>query len=274
MRVRILSAGVGIFFAILILLFYKSVVLNLAISAICSVIVYEIFSATKMRVKSFIVFIASEIFAIMFPFLKVNNSLDLRLNVIIVYFVILVLVLLKKYNVIKINELVFSASFSVFVTFCITNIIYIRDDFEPYSLYYILLLCLISWICDAGAYFVGIKFGKNKLTPEISPNKTIEGVVGGVISVFLVMVIFNLIFFNLIYSDVQINFITLALIICLGTVFSILGDLVASVIKRQYHIKDFGNIIPGHGGFLDRFDSLIFVFAISYPIISTYPIVS
>lgn len=274
MKVRLLSAGVGIVFAILILLFYESIILNLAVSLICSIIVYEIFSATKIRVKSFIVFIVSEIFAIIFPFLKINQSLDLRLNVIIIYFVFLILVLLKKYNVIKINELVFSASFSVFVTFCITNIIYIRDDFEPYSLYYILLLCLISWICDAGAYFVGVRFGKNKLTPEISPNKTVEGVVGGVVSVFLVMLIFNLIFFNLIYKNVKINFIVLILIICLGILFSILGDLVASVIKRQYNIKDFGNIMPGHGGFLDRFDSLIFVFAISYPIISTYPIVS
>ncbi len=273
MKVRVLSASVGIVFAILILFFYESIVLNLAVSLICSIIVYEIFSATQMRVKSFIVFIVSEIFAIIFPFLKINQSLDLRLNVIIIYFIFLILVLLKKYNVIKINELVFSASFSVFVTFCITNIIYIRDDFKPYSLYYILLLCLISWICDAGAYFVGVKFGKNKLTPEISPNKTVEGVIGGIISVFLVMLIFNLTFFNLVYKNIQINFITLILIICLGIVFSILGDLVASVIKRQYNIKDFGNIMPGHGGFLDRFDSLILVFAISYPIISTYPII-
>ena len=274
MKTRILSASVGIFFAILILVFYKSIVLNLAISVICSIIVYEIFSTTKMRSKSFVLFIVSEILAIIFPFLKISGSLDLRLNTLIIYLVFLIFVLLKKYNIIKINELIFCTSFSVFASFCISNIIYIRDDFEPYSLYYILLLCLIPCICDAGAYFVGIKFGKTKLTPKISPNKTVEGLIGGVISVLFVVLIFNFIFFNFIYSDVKINFITLILIIFLGTIFSILGDLVASVIKRQYNVKDFGSIMPGHGGFLDRFDSLMFVFAISYPIISAYPIIS
>ncbi len=274
MKTRILSASVGIFFAILILVFYKSIFLNLAISVICSIIVYEIFSTTKMRSKSFVLFIVSEILAIIFPFLKISGSLDLRLNTLIIYLVFLIFVLLKKYNIIKINELIFCTSFSVFASFCISNIIYIRDDFEPYSLYYILLLCLIPCICDAGAYFVGIKFGKTKLTPKISPNKTVEGLIGGVISVLFVVLIFNFIFFNFIYSDVKINFITLILIIFLGTIFSILGDLVASVIKRQYNVKDFGSIMPGHGGFLDRFDSLMFVFAISYPIISAYPIIS
>lgn len=269
-----LSASVGIFFAILILVFYKSIVLNLAISVICSIIVYEIFSTTKMCSKSFILFVVSEIFAIVFPFLRISGSLDLRLNTLIIYLVFLIFVLLKKYNIIKINELIFCTSFSIFVSFCISNIIYIRDDFEPYSLYYILLLCLIPCICDAGAYFVGIKFGKTKLTPKISPNKTVEGLIGGVISVFLVMFIFNLMFFNFVYNDIKINFITLILIIFLGTIFSILGDLVASVIKRQYNVKDFGSIMPGHGGFLDRFDSLMFVFAISYPIVSAYPIIS
>lgn len=273
MKTRILSASVGIIFAILILLFYKSIVLNLAISLICSIIIYEIFSTTKMRVKSFILFIVSELFAISFPFLKINQSLDLRLNTIIIYLIFLIFVLLKKYNIIKINELIFCTSFSIFVSFCISNIIYIRDDLEPYSLYYILLLCLIPCICDAGAYFVGIKFGKKKLTPKISPNKTVEGLIGGVISVIAVMLIFNFIFLKFIYNDVKVNFITLILIIFLGIIFSILGDLVASVIKRQYNVKDFGNIMPGHGGFLDRFDSLIFVFAISYPIISAYPII-
>lgn len=113
-------------------------------------------------------------------------------------------------------------------------------------------VCASSLICDAGAYFIGRKYGKNKLCERISPKKTIEGAIGGVVVSFVVVSIFMIFidFFG----------INPLLAIVLALIFPILsefGDLSFSLIKRHFNIKDFSNIIPGHGGLLDRFDSII-----------------
>ncbi len=273
-KVRILSAGIGIFLTFLILIFYETLVLNFSVSAICSIMVYEIFRMTKIYDKSVFSFIVSEIYAFVFPFLNIGEILDWRLILTMLYFICLLLVLLKNHEKIRVSELIFCVSFCLCTIHFMTNIIYIRDNFSPYSLYYILLFLFISWLCDIGAYFVGTRFGKNKLAPKISPNKTVEGVLGGVAFAIVSMVAYNFVFLAVIYSDIHVNFIALFVIILIGIVFSILGDLVASIIKRQYKIKDFGSIMPGHGGILDRFDSLILVSAILYPIIRIFPIIN
>ncbi|KRL04271.1 phosphatidate cytidylyltransferase [Liquorilactobacillus oeni] len=117
----------------------------------------------------------------------------------------------------------------------------------------IFYLLLTVWATDTGAYMVGRKFGKNKLAPHISPNKTWEGSIGGVIVALIVGIIFNL-YFPQKFSLVPMIFISLIL-----AVVAQLGDLVESALKRYYGVKDSGKILPGHGGILDRFDSLLFV---------------
>lgn len=111
------------------------------------------------------------------------------------------------------------------------------------------------WATDTGAYFIGRAFGKRKLWPEISPKKTVEGAIGGIVSALVLTVIFQLI--HPLFSFPKA--ILAAIIIA---VFGQLGDLVESAFKRHYGVKDSGNILPGHGGILDRFDSLIFVLPI------------
>ncbi len=113
-----------------------------------------------------------------------------------------------------------------------------------------------AWCADAGAYFIGSKFGKHKLAPEISPKKSVEGAFGGVAGGILGMLIYGIIL-HFCKNDVPwMNFIFMGV---LGSVFGLLGDLFLSYIKRCCRIKDFGNFLPGHGGVLDRFDSVLFV---------------
>ena len=120
---------------------------------------------------------------------------------------------------------------------------------EPWWLMYLFLLV---WGADSGAYFVGRKFGRRKLAPEVSPNKSIEGLFGGIITVGIVIVIVQSI-----YLDFSLLHHILFLILSIITVFSsVLGDLFESMIKRRAGIKDSGRILPGHGGILDRIDSL------------------
>ncbi|AEO99248.1 phosphatidate cytidylyltransferase [Weizmannia coagulans] len=118
---------------------------------------------------------------------------------------------------------------------------------------YIFYALFLIWATDSGAYFVGRAFGKHKLWPEISPNKTVEGALGGVLCAVIVAVLF---FF---YSNIGLGLGRLMVSTVVLSVFGQIGDLVESAYKRHYGVKDAGKILPGHGGILDRFDSLLFV---------------
>ncbi|MEK4228766.1 phosphatidate cytidylyltransferase [Solibacillus sp. FSL H8-0538] len=122
-----------------------------------------------------------------------------------------------------------------------------------HGLEFIVYCLLVVWTTDSGAYFVGRKFGKKKLWPEISPKKTVEGFVGGIV----IAVLFALVM-QLIYPFAN-GFVSLVFITIIASIVGQMGDLVESAIKRHYGVKDSGNILPGHGGILDRFDSLLFV---------------
>ncbi|WP_028991711.1 phosphatidate cytidylyltransferase [Thermoanaerobacter thermocopriae] len=124
----------------------------------------------------------------------------------------------------------------------------------PEGIYIVWFVFIVSWMTDTFAYFTGRFFGNHKLAPTISPKKTIEGAVGGIIGSIITSAIFVWLFPQ---SNVTIY---LSMIIgLLGSIIAQCGDLIASFIKRNCYIKDFGNTIPGHGGILDRFDSILFV---------------
>ena len=120
------------------------------------------------------------------------------------------------------------------------------------------LIFLCSWGCDTCAYCVGMLIGKHKMTPKLSPKKTVEGCIGGVVGAGLLGFFYA--FFFPEYAAFTANpYIVFPLVTVIGALISQVGDLTASAIKRNYEIKDYGKIIPGHGGVLDRFDSVIFV---------------
>lgn len=137
--------------------------------------------------------------------------------------------------------------------------------------YVILIPFIVAFTSDAGAYFVGLKFGKHKLAPVVSPNKTIEGVLGGVVSAVVFMLLYTLILDLPLKCNV--NYGIAILYGFAGSLIGTFGDLCFSVIKRQTGIKDYGNLIPGHGGVLDRFDSLTLVAPLMETLILLMPII-
>ena len=144
----------------------------------------------------------------------------------------------------------------IYVSVMLSYIYLTRDDIAN-GKYLVWLIFLSSWGSDTLAYCTGMLFGKHKMTPKLSPKKTWEGAIGGVVGAALLTALFAWIFRTPMQLDTS-KIIILAVIGAAGAVISMVGDLAASAIKRNYDIKDYGKLIPGHGGILDRFDSVIF----------------
>lgn len=133
----------------------------------------------------------------------------------------------------------------------------------PNGIYMVWMIFISSWICDTCAYLTGMAIGKHKLAPVLSPKKSIEGAVGGVVGSALVGAAFGYFALERVFADQNVTWIA-ALICGVGAVISQVGDLAASGIKRNHDIKDYGKLIPGHGGIMDRFDSVLFTAPIIY----------
>ena len=160
------------------------------------------------------------------------------------------------------TEQLLAAFFGVFYVAVMLSCIY-QTRMLPNGAYIVWLILLCSWGCDTCAYAVGILIGKHKMTPKLSPKKSWEGAVGGVAGTILLTLLYCFIFQGRMgTTNRDIAFFTG--ICAVGAVISMIGDLTASAIKRNYDIKDYGKLIPGHGGIMDRFDSVIFTAPIIY----------
>ena len=127
-----------------------------------------------------------------------------------------------------------------------------------YGIYLVWMVFVSSWISDTFAYLTGMLLGRHKLAPVLSPKKSIEGSIGGIAGSSLAGALFGFIFSS--KAGQEINMVVVcALLGAFGSVISQIGDLAASAIKRNCEIKDYGHLIPGHGGIMDRFDSVLFV---------------
>lgn len=154
-----------------------------------------------------------------------------------------------------------------YVTVMLSYIFQVR--FLPNGGAYVVLVFLSAWGNDTCAYCVGVLFGKHKMSPKLSPKKSIEGFVGGIVGAALLGVAYAFLFGKITGEAVTGQLLLAFALICgIGGMISVVGDLAASAIKRQYGIKDYGKLIPGHGGILDRFDSMIMTAPIVYYLVT------
>ena len=167
----------------------------------------------------------------------------------------------------KISEAFISVIY-VLVSFTSMSLIrYVNRDF---GIFFVILVFLIPWMSDTFAYLVGMILGKHKLIPEVSPKKTVEGAIGGVVFSAIVCLIYG-VGLDIIFSHIKVNYYILFVFGAILAVVSQLGDLVASLIKREYGVKDYGKIFPGHGGVMDRFDSVLAVSTILMILCIVFP---
>ena len=198
-----------------------------------------------------------------------------------IYVLVLCFMMLHNHEKTKFSQISLVAISSLFVPFAITRLMFFRDvgkyfpDREytdAHGVFLILFLLFSACFTDTFAYFTGSFLGKHKLCPKISPKKTIEGAIGGVLGCILVNVILYAVYDNLIFANPVHNYLAIVLISVVLSVVGMCGDLTASLIKRNYGIKDFGNLIPGHGGIMDRFDSILFVCAAFYAVFNIFEV--
>ena len=264
MKQRIITAVVAFFVLLPVLIFSDTFIFPLGL-AVCAVLsVWEIFACVGLK-NAWLFTAPMYVLGAAFPFLiRYLPDRDLLAPIAICAAVVWTLyaftVLIFSHGKYPL-EAVFVASFSLFYIFIGFNAILFIHDCEPGGKYLYYICFLGAWITDIFAYFCGRAFGKHKLIPDVSPKKTVEGSIGGTVFCILVMVIFGFVVEKLV-SEISANLLIFAVAGVLIAAVSQIGDLSMSVIKRKYGVKDYGFIFPGHGGVLDRFDSVIAVSAL------------
>lgn len=271
---RTISGLIGVVLVLGLLIFNQSVpmLLNVILALVCAFATYEIFSAMGIY-KMLEVTLPSIIFSMVMPLL--GSGLIWQISWYLYTFVIFCM-LVFLHRSLSFKDIAVIYSMTMLITTSLSYIVKLRDfGGTKFGTFYVLIVLAIPWLCDTGAYFSGKFFGKRKLCPEVSPKKTVAGAIGGVIiSVVLTLVVCFIYSTYFLKFDVRVHYAKIAIITVIASIISIMGDLIFSMVKRGCHIKDFGNIIPGHGGVLDRFDSVVFTVPFIYIILMYVNIVS
>jgi|APHig6443717497_1056834.scaffolds.fasta_scaffold05432_4 phosphatidate cytidylyltransferase len=263
MKIRLISSAVGIVIGILVLFFSDTIFLNFMIAFISVIMLTELFNANKCKNNKLGTY-SSYVFAAVFPFLFLDNFVFLRKIFVALFLLIMFISYIINHKKTTFEKIFYMIASTFFVGMSLSCVYLLRNISEKHGVVYILLALCGAWIADSGAYFVGTFLGKHKLCPEISPKKTVEGFIGGLLSNGVVFVVINLIYVAFFAEGYKVNYVNTFVLGLICAVLGTIGDLTASLIKRQCNIKDYGNIMPGHGGLMDRFDSVLFVVPFIY----------
>ena len=255
MKTRIISALIGVPVLLLLLLVAPEIVTTVVCGVLLAIGSYEFLYRTGL-VRRVRMVVYSAIAAFMLSIWSYYGGITSFLMLgLIVYFMLLYSEVMMDHVKVSIEEVGLCVLGGFLIPYLLSALIRILVSSD--GRYFILVPFTVAFLSDAGAYFVGIRFGKHKLAPVVSPNKTVEGVLGGLGFSLVGMLIYALVLkFALKF---RVNFGAAVLYAILSSAVGTMGDLCFSVVKRQTGIKDYGNMIPGHGGFLDRFDSLVLV---------------
>lgn len=291
MKTRIISGIVmgAIVAAVLALgYFVNTTIVTLAIAAISVIAIYELlhnaagitnkvclagagaFSVLNILARDYYVqmFLRTNFFNPSAYSSKLGNVIEQRMwtnnykstvisLIAVVYFLFAVVMILKNHKDFGLPRIVTFSAMPIVLSYAFSSLNSIIT--EQGTIYYLLMLLNFSSICDMGAYFVGVTLGKHKLCPNISPKKTVEGAIGGIASSLVFTVIFIFTF------SMRAKLLTSLIFTVPLCIVGMLGDLFASSIKRSVDLKDYGSLIPGHGGILDRMDSILLIAPLLYP---------
>lgn len=284
---RIISAIIGIIVGVTVLIFDNKFLYTAVLTVIGSIGVWELIHAVKCDKHKLLTAVCICFSAFVPTMLNLSVEFNFKRNILVFSFLgfifILLLIMLLSHETVRLEHIATCGCAATIIPASLSCIVYVRYlpwyadcGFYP-GVFMVVYLLFCAWFGDSGAYFVGTFLGKHKLCPNISPKKTVEGFIGGVLTVGIVVAIQCAVYNGFLYQMagapydlIRMNYFVLIPVGMLASIAGVLGDLTASVIKRQYDVKDFGNLMPGHGGVLDRFDSVLFVAPFLYAVFSTF----
>ncbi len=292
MKTRVISGLVGLVVLFVVLSQFHTWIFNIVLFALYAIAAHEIYNVYKdknfrrteilLDIVGFLVLIVSDRFSYISVWSE-NNLIDANsaINILSGFYMLVIAVLMVgfaaivvfNFNKIDFRNVASEIAFTLFALFGFYSALRFKTML-PYHTYgydgVLLVICsaAIAWGGDTCAYFAGFLFGKRKMAPHLSPKKTIEGAIGGILGsvvlTWLVLWIYSFLKPIIEHSAVSYSLdmpvmVLVGIVAALGSFLGIIGDLFASAVKRQAGIKDYGNIMPGHGGVMDRFDSILLV---------------
>ncbi len=260
MIIRVISAIVALGILFPIVFFSETILLPLAAAIVCCICLFEMLGCLKLRRNLWVAipFYAAGIFAPIAMRYMQNRMLLLACLCACVAVLALIMLTVNVYSRRRIPTTQTSSMFMAgcYIIAAFTSIVYIRDS-GAHGQILLVMMFASPWVTDTFAYLFGRALGKHKLIPEVSPKKSIEGCIAGIVFCMLYVLLFAFVCTRI--WNVTCNYFILAALGILLSIVGQIGDLAMSAIKREYDIKDFGKIMPGHGGALDRFDSVLAV---------------
>lgn len=271
MKTRIITSVVGLAFLAGLLCLFDTIIFDLVVAGICMLAIHEVYSAVGLQGHwgAYLPFVP---FTLLIMLSNSRYVLPLVLPLAFVFALYLCVYVIRRHETVEFGRLGGLVFFSGVILLCFYSLVYLKRLLPPEiyhgdAIFFILLILCFAWGGDSAAYFAGRFLGKHKLAPKVSPNKTVEGAVGGVLGSVVLGVAATAIYAAIsqrveLFTSTEASvllYLTVALLAAVASVLGILGDLFASAVKRQYGIKDYGTIFPGHGGVLDRFDSVMFI---------------
>lgn len=257
-----LISGVVLVLAALATIISGDMVLLLTLLLTSLVGLFELYRAVRVQEKSFSMLAAVGYAGTLLYYLMLLFGLEaysmIGLIFLLAAFMSVYVFTFPKYR----SEQVMASFFGVVYVSVMLSYIYQTRMMED-GAFLVWLIFLCSWGCDTCAYCVGVLFGKHKMSPKLSPKKSVEGAVGGVVGAAVLGAVYAAVIGKYLQTDSN-HVVMYAAICAAGALISMIGDLAASAIKRNHEIKDYGKLIPGHGGILDRFDSVIFTAPVIY----------
>ena len=269
-KTRVISAPVLIAILLLVVFFTPQWVFALLVCALEFMVMYELTKVLGLN-KKISITLVNYIFAALFMSLQFMDKAlagKLIFPAALLYIMLLTAVCVLDNKRVKFTDVCFSGFMVFYSVAFLMHLSFIRNLDGGVALLFMALIG--AYITDTGAYFTGMAIGRHKLIPAVSPNKTVEGAVGGVLGSVIGFMVYGFIMVKMGYS---VNFLLLGVLSVVSALVAQFGDLAASAMKRSLEVKDFGNLIPGHGGMVDRVDSLMFVAPVVYYFITLLPVI-
>ncbi len=270
LKTRVITGIVG---AILVLLaiFSNMQIFHILIAAASLIALYELMRTFGQQ-KKWQLMVLNFFFGgllLISPFIQQSILSGPVMFLLVVHLLLLMFSSVVWNDTVKFTDVTLSFFMLVYTVIFPLHLTYIR--MMDHGVLLLLLVFMGAWMPDTFAYFSGMLFGKHKLIPKVSPKKTVEGAIGAVVGAVLSFTVYGLVLWY--YFDFAVDFPALIFLSLLCGVAAQLGDLSASVIKREWQIKDFGNLIPGHGGVVDRIDSLIYIAPLVYYFLLVFEVI-